>query len=296
MGTIIKSIAFTRPIIGKGIVWLSSKAARHSLKKAGLLFDDIGIMINAGVYNESHLREPAVSALIQNQLETSGKRGKIVLRESGGAYSFDMHNGGGGGLNALQVIDGFIQSGKIDDGLVVAGDSTPKFGKSVNYNYLSGASAAVLSKGSGSGGFKNFKTETYPEYLSDFESTITWKSDKFYFNIDQKENYLQHCVQCAERSIYNFLEEEDLVLEKIDLILTSQSPPDFARELKRQPGMGKTLVLNGEKHFYSSGIFYALSKVFSNGKFKSARNILFVTVGAGITVTTALYLNEGYRQ
>ena len=259
---------------------------------AGLIFDDIGIIINTGVYNESHLREPAVSALIQKQLETSGKPGEIVLRKSGGAYSFDLHNGGGVGLNALQVIDGFIQSGKIDDGLVVAGDSTPKFGKSVNYNYLSGASAVVLSKGSGSGGFKNFKSETYPEYLSDFESTITWKSDKFYFSIDQKGNYLQHCVQCAERTIQNFMDEENLALEKIDLILTSQSPPGFARELKRQPGMGKTLVLNGDNHFYSSGVFFALSKVFSNGMFKSARTVLFVTVGAGITVTTSLYLNE----
>jgi len=292
MGTTIKSIAFTRPFLGKGIVRLSSKAARHSLKNAGLHFDDIGIMIYAGVYNESHLREPAISALIQKQLETSGRPGKFLLRKSGGAYSFDIHNGGGGGLNAMQVIDGFIQSGKIENGLVVAGDITPKFGKSVNYNYLSGASAVVLSKGSGSGGFKKFKTETFPEYLSDFESTITWRSDKFYFRIDQKDNYLQHCVQCAERSIHNFLKEEDLALEKIDLILTSQSPPDFTRELKRQPGMGKIVGLKGDNHFYSSGIFYALSKVLSNGKFKSTRNVLFITVGAGITVTTSLYVNE----
>ncbi|MCJ7821128.1 MAG: hypothetical protein MUP53_07980 [Bacteroidales bacterium] len=58
---------------------------------AGLIFDDIGIIINTGVYNESHLREPAVSALIQKQLETSGKPGEIVLRK-GLVNAMDLMN------------------------------------------------------------------------------------------------------------------------------------------------------------------------------------------------------------
>jgi 3-oxoacyl-[acyl-carrier-protein] synthase III len=292
MGIIIRSVAFTRPLAAKSTVRLSAKAARLCLKKAGLGFGDVGMMINTGVYSESHLREPAVSSLIQKQLQFPVRFKRYFPTGPGKVFSFDLHNGGGGGLNAIQVLDGFIRSGKTMNGLVVSGDTTPVFGRSENYNYAPGAAALLLSDRKGSGGFKHFRTESFSEYLPDFESTIIWGPNEFLFSVRQKENYVRNCVQCAEKAIHRMLEEVNLSPEQIDLIIPSQSPAGFAVGIKGRPALGKTLVLKGEYEYYSSGLFYALSKVFYNGGFRSARNILFVSVGAGITTTCSLYINE----
>jgi len=42
---------------------------------------------------------------------------------------------------------------------------------------------------------------------------------------------------------------------------------------------------------YSAGIIFSMNNVFQNGKFNLSKNILFLTVGSGITVSLSLYRN-----
>ena len=83
-----------------------------------------------------------------------------------------------------------------------------------------------------------------------------------------------------------------LTVRDIDLVISSQSPAGFTTELDMFFGSeGKVVaansVLKGELH--TAGPAFALRRAWDDGSFERAGNILFVTVGSGISNAVALY-------
>ncbi|HON24252.1 MAG TPA: 3-oxoacyl-[acyl-carrier-protein] synthase III C-terminal domain-containing protein, partial [Syntrophales bacterium] len=79
----------------------------------------------------------------------------------------------------------------------------------------------------------------------------------------------------------------------IDLIIPSQSPRGFLKELRKKKGLEDKLVDVTDKmaNVHTAGIGFALERVRSNGRFAAAKNCVFLTVGAGLTASVALYRN-----
>ena len=292
MGTIIKSVAVAKPFYRKRIVPLIVRSAKRCLRNSGIGAEHVGMLVNTAVYTENHLREPALASLIQNRIQFSRFLFPSYKTNLGTMFSFDLHNGGGGVIAAIQLIDGFLQTGEIQNGLVVAGDVKPFSGAANNFNYSPGAASMLLSNEGRNRGFECFRTDTYPEFINDLESSTNWYSGKFRFGIQQKKEFLSDCVTCAKTSILRFFEEKKLGWEQIDLVITSQNPSAFTGLFKNEPGIkNKIIENNGYGKFYSAGLLFSLNKVFNSERFLKAQNILFVTVGAGITVSLALYRN-----
>lgn len=291
MGTVIKSVSFVKSGFRRGILHFSKKTASECLKKAGLEINRIGLLINTSEYTENHLSEPALSAMILNKLQTGTTSGKLYDKNKGSIFTFDLHNGGGGIINAIQIIDGFIQSGEIENGLIISGDSKPADSIKGNYVYSDGAGSIVLSNDTGDRGFTGFFSRTFPEFTNDFNSIIDWRTGRFKFEITQSQDYLIDCVNCVADSTDQFLINENLKYEDVDLVFTPRSPAGFSRDLHNNSALGNNIVINGHDEFYSSGFISSLAKVFYNSRFRAAKNILFVSVGAGITVSLALYKN-----
>lgn len=293
MGTIIKSVGINNSGCESGVVELVSKAAKLCLAKAELNVDDIGMLINTGIYSENHLIEPALAALVTKQLLTKSKGEQDYSNYPGHLLSFDLHNGGGGIINAIQVIDGFINSNEIENGLIVCGDVKPKAGMVENYNYSTAAAAIMLSKDKVKRGFAHFKSETFTEFIQDFSSSTNWENGSLRFENRQSSNYLESTMNCAESVLNCFLQEEHLSWGSIDMIITSQSPKGFTAGLQKRLKLKNKIVrIKSEDEIYSSGLLYSLNQVFESKQFRNARHILFVTVGAGITVSLAYYKNE----
>src|SRR5271166_5014086 len=104
---------------------LADLACRGAIARAGVQADEIDLLLNAGLYHDRALGEPALAALIQ---EDVGINPEDPHEGGHGSFSFDIANGGCGVLTALQVADGFLQSGAIDHALVVASDANPGHG------------------------------------------------------------------------------------------------------------------------------------------------------------------------
>jgi len=290
MGAIIKSVAISRSGFRKRILGLITRSARRCLASAGISIQETGMLINTGVYSENHMGEPALAAMIQNKLQFSNLLRKTNDKKSGYMFSFDLKNGGGGLIAAIQVIDGFIQAGTIEYGLIVAGDTKPFL--SENYFYSPAAGAFLLSAGSENTGFIKYFSATYPDFKDNLRSATNWDSGKFRFVIDQKNDFLKNCVDCAADSTRNFFDRENLTWNDIDLLITSQSPKGFGRTLQKKLGFKGKLPINGiDNEIYSAGPIFSLNKVFYSNRFKKARTILFLTVGAGISVSLSLYRN-----
>jgi 3-oxoacyl-[acyl-carrier-protein] synthase III len=292
MGTIIKSVAVAKPIFRNKILPLAVNSVKCCLKKSGIDIEHVGMLVNTSIYSENHLREPALAALIQKKIQSNPFRKKFLSKNLEKMFSFDLHGGGGAVIAAFQLIDGFIQTDEIQNGLVVGGDVKPVYGYTENFNYSSGAAAVLLSKIDGNKGFVHFRTDTYPEFINDIRSSTNWDSGKFRFGIHQSKDFLNNCVSCALISIREFFKEKEISWEQVDLVITSQIPIGFTNLLKQQVGLSNKVVdFNGNSGFYSAGLLFSLNGVFRDTKFASAKNVLFLTVGAGITVSLSLYKN-----
>ncbi|MDQ5987853.1 MAG: 3-oxoacyl-[acyl-carrier-protein] synthase 3 [Syntrophus sp. SKADARSKE-3] len=292
MGTKIKSVNIAHEgFFRRGSVELESKAAEECLKSGGVDPSDIGILINTGVYRDRHLVEPAMSSFIQKNIGANvsggGKRS---------TFSFDLTNGGGGMLTGIMVADGFLQSGLTNCAMVVAGDAESVPGLSDGYDYDPAASAVLLVPGEDGEGFIAFRTVTDTRYLDAAWGRMIWQGEKKKQNwlvLRSDPDYAVKCANSAMTTLEAFLTDMDMALTDIDLLIPSQDPRGWLVEMRKRTGLGEKIVdvtaTYGNVH--TAGLGMALYRAEVEGRFARKRNVVFLTVGAGITVTVALYRN-----
>jgi 3-oxoacyl-[acyl-carrier-protein] synthase-3 len=302
MGTLINMVSVARPRFGfypRNSIILSVRAARQCLDGAGVDPCDLGLLINTGIYRYKNTGEPAIAALIQEKIGANTTI-KIDSGNSKNTFSFDLNNGGCGLLTGIEIVQGLINNGEISYGMVVTGDSEPFHGLSKDFAFNAAAAAIILSKSNDSGGFSLFRTYTFPEYSEELISRTFYnypgwfRRGKNILNVRQKESYSDLCVNCAVKSLFNFLDESGKALNEIDLIIPSQSPLGFTSKMKNRIGMKENFIemtKTGNKVFHTAGPAFALKKVWDDKRFKSSKNIIFLTIGSGITVSVALYKN-----
>jgi 3-oxoacyl-[acyl-carrier-protein] synthase III len=303
MGAKIEMVSISQPwlnIFPGNSIKLSTRAACQCIDDSGIDPCDLGLLINTGIYRHKNMGEPAIAALIQKKIRANAAReaGSISPEKT---FSFDLNNGGCGWLTGIQIIGEFMNSGQISYGMVVTGDSDPFHGLSESYFFKSAAAAIVLSRSEDTEGFALFRSYSYPDHTEEFISRTD--NNNFLMNqnmqnilyVRQKETYLDLCVECASESLLTFLDESGLKLNETDLIIPSQSPAGFISKMKNRIGMKDKFIEireSGKKRLHTSGPAFALKKAWDNNRFKRSKHTIFLTVGSGITVSVALYINQ----
>src|SRR5271166_5548979 len=142
MGTVIDRLDVTRAgwRTRHSALHLAVAAAKTCLQRAGREPDDVDLLINTGIYRDKNLAEPALAALIQEDI---GANPEDPHDDAHGTFSFDISNGTCGVLTALQIVDGFLRSHTINCALVVASDANPGRGMSEHFPF-SPVGAALL--------------------------------------------------------------------------------------------------------------------------------------------------------
>jgi len=302
MGTVIDMVSVAQPRFSfcpGNSIRLSVRAARKCLHDAGAVNSDIGLLINTGIYRYRNTGEPAIAALIQDKI-TSQKPDRTAAGNSGNTFSFDLNNGGCGLLTAIEIVHGSISHGEISSGMVVTGDSEPFYGLSEKFSFAAAAAAIILSGTADSRGFSLFRTYSFPEYSDELVSRTSfsnrgWKrKGRNILDVAQKESYTGLCVDCAERSLFRFLDECGQNPDEINLIIPSQGPMGFANKLNSRLGMKNSfieLTKIRNKVLHTAGAAFALKRVWDDKRFKKSKNIIFLTIGSGINVSITLYKN-----
>jgi 3-oxoacyl-[acyl-carrier-protein] synthase-3 len=302
MGTRIEAVAVAHARRGpfrKGSLALADEAARKCLARGHRTAADIDLLINAGIYREDNLAEPALAAMIQEDI--GANPGHPPRQGAHGTFSFDVANGGCGVLTALELLDGFVRSGTIQTGLVVASDSDP--GKSESFPFPAVGGAMLVRPTSDAEGFVDFAFETFAEAnRGAFASTISWHEKKWHLplsklgknvlTVAQGDGYEARAIDCAEQATRRFLARHVLGARTLDLAILSESPVGFARGLTTRLGFVPecvAYVADALRGAHTASPIAALDAAIESGRFAAARTILFVTVGAGIVVGLALY-------
>lgn len=300
MSTRIEAVATAHPRgrwFGRGALHLSDLAAQSCLARAHRSPSDLDLVINVGIYKDRSIAEPALAAIIQEDL--GANPGHPAARDRHGTFSFDVVNGGVGMLTAAELVDGFVGDGPAHLGLVVAGDADPAPRSSRGFPFAPAGGAVLLGHSDGDGGFVHFRFRSFPEDAHLFESFLAWDPEggfrrrgRHRLEVRVAPSFADRCVEHGRQVALDLLEEVGVHAPDIDLLVCSQVPTSFAGEVARGLGIPSTRLPSVPRELaraHTAGPIAALDAAGRSGQLARARHILFVVVGAGITVGAALY-------
>ena len=279
---------------------LADTAARTCLAHAGKEPGDVDMLINAGVYREDNMGEPALAALVQEDI--GANRGQPPIGGHG-TFSFDLINGTCGVISAIQLEAGLLRSGVIRLGAIVTSDVDPNLKDPGSAPFRPTGGAMLLGWDDSIAGFTDFHVETFPEYADLFVSGLVWQkrrgprlprraAGQTLMAIDSRPGYHARLVDCAEEATHRFLRRLGMGIGEIDLLVPAPSFPDFQDPLTARlgvPGDRVAFVTEDLEGTYTTGPIAALQAATKSGRLGEARNILMLAAGAGITVALALY-------
>jgi 3-oxoacyl-[acyl-carrier-protein] synthase-3 len=279
---------------------LADAAARACLERAGKQASDVDLLINTGVYREDGMGEPALAALVQEDI--GANRGQPPVGRHG-TFSFDIANGSCGVISAIQLQAGLLRSGVIKLGLIVASDVVPN-SKESGFALVRPTGGAMLLRWDDSiAGFTDFHIETFPEYADLLISGLAWRERRGLHGplaaagqnqlvIRDQPGYLARCADCAEEATLRFLDRLGMGIDDIDLLVPAPAAAEFLDQLRVRLGVpGDRVAFTGEDMAgaYSAGPVAAVEAAMKSGRLGEARNTLILAAGAGVTVALALY-------
>ena len=279
---------------------LADTAARACFARAGCRPNDVDMLINVGVYREDNMGEPALAALIQEDI--GANLGQPPTGGSG-TFSFDLLNGACGVLTAIQIESSLLASGVIRLGAVVSSDVPPDLDNPTAAFLRPAGGALLLRWDDGLAGFTDFRTETYPEYADLFSSGLEWQERQGIraprqgnghnrMVITVQPGYQARLVDCAEEAARGFLRRLGLGVADIDLLVPAPSTADFLDPLQARLGIpGDRVAYTPEdlEGTHTTGLIAAVQAASKSGRLSEARNTLLLAAGAGITVALAMY-------
>jgi 3-oxoacyl-[acyl-carrier-protein] synthase-3 len=300
MGTIIEAATTyrSRNPLGNRALRLADRAARECLKDAGAGSDELDVLINAGVYRDDNLAEPALAALIQEDIGANPGHPPVAGH---GTFSFDVDNGACGVATAAYLLDGFLRSGAIRLGMAVTSDVDP--GASRGYRFPSVGGALLLGWEDGIPGLTDFRFETFSQYEDLFDSRVSWKKrpgprapgrpgGRSVLTVREEPAFAAQCLDCAQLATEKYVADLGLTLADVDLVLASGPSSGFAEELAVRIGIPTSRVAAAKgrwRRAHTAGPIAALAAARQSGQLDASRTTLWVAAGAGITVALARY-------
>ena len=296
MGTIIEATATatadgTSPA---GALKLADAAARSCLERANRTAEEVDLLINAGVYLDKGISEPAIASLIQEDI---GANPEQQAGAGQGTFSFDVRNGACGLLTGIHLVDGMLASGTVELGIVVASDVDPEPGVSEGFAFPAVGGAVLLSADDSRPGFTAFRFATFPESAELLRSSVDWQEDarrglpprgRNILTVEIAEAYAARALECAESTARELAAAEALDLGEVDVLVATASVPGFADTLAKHLGMSAERVASPAGDL--AGAHTAAPAVaLESARLDPGSTALVVSAGAGITVVAALY-------
>ena len=285
---------------GAGSRALAVRAAKGALGSAGRVADEIEILVNAGVYRDENIIEPAMGPFIQRGM---GANSTFPPLNGTRTFSFDLANGACGPLTAIRVIDGFMRSGAVRSGMVVASDADPDPSSSENYPFAATGGAILLRASADSEGFAWFHARTWSEHFSLYDAQLcgtgglapesdSWSARGQRLRFVQREDFALRAADCVGRTVEEATREGRLDPAEVDLVIAAPGEAAFREALAerlRRAGVAAAVPAAVVSGAHTASTAFALEAARGDGSWERSRRILFVAAGAGITVSLALY-------
>jgi 3-oxoacyl-[acyl-carrier-protein] synthase-3 len=268
---------------------LADDAIRASVAQAGMTTNDIDLLLNAGLYRERILGEPALAAMIQTDV---GANPEDPHAGGHGTFSFDVANGTCGPLTALQIADGFLRTGTVEHALIVASDADPGRGLAPRFPFAASGAAVLCRWDDGGGGLVGFRWETAPEDGDLLRARVAFERGRNVLRIEQDPAFGERAATWVGKAAAALLADHGVSPDDVDLVIASPLTGAFLEALPAHLGVdGDRLVtVPGAERVHTAGLLVALATAQEQGRFSDARRVLLVSAGAGIVAGAALLI------
>lgn len=301
MGAVIRAAAASTPSLSPrshGARRLADEAATRCLTDASIAGDDLDLLVNVGVFRERGLGEPALAALIQEDIGANLGHPPVGGH---GTFSFDLDNGACGILTGMHLIRGFLESRAISWGLVVASDSGPDPVHARTMPYAESGGALLLTWDDSAPGLVAHRAATFPEYEVLAQSTWSWKSHgprrphdpggRPTLVVERRPGYAEKAAVCAAEVAGALLTEHHV--PDVDLLIAT-SGAGFADAVADRLDLPHSRVLHAGETIdamHTAAPAAAVSLAMRQDRWADAHRVLFVSAGAGISAAASLYLH-----
>ncbi len=265
---------------------LAVKTAEQCLREVGRTAQEIDMLVNAGIYRDRNLAEPALAALIQQDI---GANPEEPHENAHGTFSFDIANGTCGVLTALQIVDGFLTSRAIDCALVVASDADPGHRQSEDFPFTPSGASLLCSWSDDQRGLGKTYWENLPQHSDCFSATVgLLNGHRNVLRIHETPEADSHYAEVAALAVSRCLRESHVTIEDIDIVAAAPARPGFRTALAGLLGVRPESITLGEDEGMHTA---ALASAFDRARETVGGRglILLIAAGAGVTAGAALY-------
>ncbi|MBB3752725.1 3-oxoacyl-[acyl-carrier-protein] synthase-3 [Mycolicibacterium sp. BK634] len=287
MGTVIDRVALAKSgwRHRHSALHLAVTTAQDCLRAAARQAHDVDILINAGIYRDRNLGEPALAALIQDDI---GANPEDPHEGTHGTFSFDVANGTCGVLTALQIADGFFRSRAIDCAMVVAGDADPGHGMSEHFPFSPTGAALLCSWTDGDGGLDHVQWTNTPDDGETFSATVGLVDHDNVLRFRESPARDERFATAAAEAATRCLQASALSIDDIDAIVAAPARPSFRLSLADNLGVPPDrVVVARDENMHTASLAAAFAQ--ASGQLHEGTTALLVAAGAGITAGAALY-------
>jgi 3-oxoacyl-[acyl-carrier-protein] synthase III len=290
MGTVIDRVDLAHPRWRDrhSALHLAVTAARDCLQRAGCDPDELDLVVNAGIYRDRNLGEPALAALIQDDI---GANPEDPHAGAHGTFSFDIANGACGVLTALQIVDGFLRTHSIHRALVVASDADPGHGMSEHFPF-SAAGAALLCRWTdddyGLSRVSWVNTNDPGEDAEIFSATVGFADARNVLRFNRSAAMDEEFAAAAAGAARACLDAQSVRLPDIDLIVAAPARPGYRAALSSLLGVSvEKISVADDQRMHTAALAAAFHGQVE--RLAAGTQLLFVVAGAGVTAGAALY-------
>ena len=271
----------------RGALHLAVAAALTSLDAAGCPPGDLDLLINAGLYRDRNLGEPALAALIQQDI---GANPEDPHPDAHGTFSFDISNGACGVLTALQVIDGFLRAGTIHRALVVASDADPGHGLSENFPFTAAGGALLCGWRDDEFGLGPFRWANFPDGGESSRAGVGLHHGRNLLRFHRSASMDKQFGEAAVKAVRDCMDTAVVPLSAVDVIVAAPARRGFVAALAAGLGVpADRIVAAQDEHIHTAALVAALRDASATGRMGPGSTALLVAAGSGVTAGAALY-------
>ncbi|HUH68305.1 MAG TPA: 3-oxoacyl-ACP synthase [Mycobacterium sp.] len=287
MGTVIDRVDIAHPRWhGRhSALHLAVTAAKDCLRQAGCDANELDLVVNAGIYRDRNLGEPALAALIQDDI---GANPEDPHAGAHGTFSFDIANGACGVLTALQIVDGFLRTHSIQRALVVASDADPGHGMSEHFPFSAAGAALLCGWTDDDYGLNRVFWVNNGAGDETFRATVGFADARNVLRFNQSATMDEQFAAAAAEAVRACLDAHALQLSDIDVIVAAPASPGYRTALSSRLGVPVDQIsVADDQRMHTAALAAAFEQ--QAERLPAGAQVLFVATGADVIAGAALY-------
>ncbi len=244
------------------------------------------LLVNAGLYHDRNLGEPALAPLIQEDIEANPGDPSPGGR---GTFSFDVANGTAGVLTALQIVDGFMRARTITTALIVASDADPGHGLAPGFPFRPAGGALVCHWTDQPVGLGAVRWSNRVDGGDGLRTTVGISGGRNILLVERSAGYAEQLTQVAAGAIASVLEAEQLEPSAVDALLVAPGLTGMVGGLASRCAIPAERFLAPPADLHTVGAIAVVEQAGRAGLLSSPATLLLVGAGAGVTAGAAVY-------